>query len=66
MFKLDFEKAEEAETKLTIFTGSQKNEREFQKTSASLSTLKPLTVWITVNHGIFFKRGEYQSTLPAS
>ena len=34
-------------------------------TSASLSTLKPLTVWITTNCGKFLKRGEYQTTLPA-
>ena len=33
--------------------------REFQRktsTSASLTTLKPLTVWITRNFGKFFKR----------
>ena len=43
-------------------------ERKFQKisTSASLTTLKPLTVWITTNCGKFFKRWEYQTTLPAS
>ena len=43
--------------------------REFQKnpsTPASLTTLKPLTVWITTNCGKFFKRWEYQVTLPAS
>ena len=28
--------------------------------------LKPLTVWITINCGKFFKRWEYQTTLPAS
>ena len=28
--------------------------------------LKPLTVWITTNCGKFFKRWEYQTTLPAS
>ena len=27
---------------------------------------KPLTVWITTNCGKFFKRWEYQTTLPAS
>ena len=27
---------------------------------------KPLTVWITENCGKFWKRGEYQTTLPAS
>ena len=32
--------------------------KKFQKTStsASLTTLKPLTVWITTNCGIFLKR----------
>ena len=35
-------------------------------TSASLTTLKPLTVWITANCGKFFKRWEYQTILPAS
>ena len=39
---------------------------EFQKssTSASLSMLKPLTVCITNNCGKFFKRWQYQTTLP--
>ena len=40
--------------------------REFQKTSASLTTLKPLTVWITTNQGKFLKRWEFQTTLPVS
>ena len=42
--------------------------RELKKksTSASLTTLKSLTVWITTNSGIFLKRWEYQTTLPAS
>ena len=26
---------------------------------------KPLTVWITINYGKFFKRWEYQTTWPA-
>ena len=40
-----------------------KKAREFQKksTSASLTTPKPLTVWITTNRGKFFKRLEYRS-----
>ena len=39
--------------------------REFQRktpTSASLTTLKPLTVWIIINCGKFFKRWEYETT----
>ena len=41
--------------------------REFRKTSTSalLTMPKPLTVWITINCGKFWKRWEYQS-LPAS
>ena len=31
-------------------------------TSGSLTTLKPLTVWITTNCGKFLKRWEYQTT----
>ena len=42
--------------------------REFQKTStfASLTMLKTLSVWITINCGKFWKRKEYQTTWPAS
>ena len=37
--------------------------RKFQKkTSASLTALKPLTLWITTNCGKFFERWEYQTT----
>ena len=42
--------------------------REFPKDIyfTSLTTPKPLTVWITTNCGKFLKRWEYQTTLPAS
>ena len=43
--------------------------REFQKktTISSLLTMpKPLTVWITINCGKFWKRWKYQATWPAS
>ena len=68
MFKLDLEKADKPEIKLPTSTGSQKKQESSRKTStsASLSTPKPLTVWITTNGGKFFKRWEYQTTLPAS
>ena len=68
MYKLDLEKAEEAEIKLPTSTGPQKNQESFRKTptSALLTMPKPLTVWITINCGKFFKRWEYQATLPAS
>ena len=64
MFKLDLEKAEEPEIKLPTSVGSSKkqgNSREMS-TSASLTTLKFLTVWITINCGKFLKRWEYQTT----
>ena len=35
-------------------------------TSALLTMPKPLIVWITTNCGKFFKRWEYQTTLPIS
>ena len=51
MFKLDTEKAEEPEIKLPTSTGSLKKQETSRKTStsASLTTPKPLTVWITTN-----------------
>ena len=51
MYKLDLEKAKEPETKLPAFIGSQRKQRNSRKTSASLTTLKPLTVGITINCG---------------
>ena len=49
MSKLDLEMAQEPEIKLPTFTGSQKKEENHRKTStsASLTTLQPLIVWIT-------------------
>ena len=68
VFKLDLEKAEEPEIKLPTSIGSLKKQGSSRKTSTSaiLITLKPLTVWITINCGKFWKRWEYQTTLPAS
>ena len=68
MYKLDLEKAEDPEIKLTTFVGSQKKQGNSRKTytSASSTKLKPLTVWITTNYGKFFKRQKYQTTLSAS
>ena len=37
-----------------------------KSTSASLTMLKLLTMWITTNFGKFLKRWEYQTTLPTS
>ena len=44
------------------FIGSQGKKGNSRKTSASLTMLKPLTVWITTNCGKIFKRWEYQTT----
>ena len=68
MCRLDSEKAEEPEIRFPTPVGSLKKQENSRKmsTSASLSTLKPLTVWITTNCGKLFKRSEYQTTLPPS
>ena len=68
MFKLVFEKAEEPEIKLPTSAGSLKKQESSRKTSISalLTMPKPLTVWITINCGKFWKRWEYQTTWPAS
>ena len=56
---MDLEKPEETETKLPTSVGSQTKQRNFRKTptSASLTTLKPLTVWITTNWKILKEMG---------
>ena len=63
MFKLGLKKAEEPEIKLPTFTGSYKKQGNSRNTcnSSSLTTLEPLSVWITTNCGKFFKRWEYQT-----
>ena len=43
-----------------------KQESSRKTSTFALLTPKPLTVWITTNHGKFFKRWEYQATWPAS
>ena len=62
------EKTEEPEIKLPTSTGSSKKEESSRKTSISalLTIPKPLTVWITINCGKFWKTWEYQTTWPAS
>ena len=59
MFKLDLEKAEDPEIKLPTFVGSKKKQESSRKTStsASLTTRKPLTVWITTNWKIIKEVG---------
>ena len=68
MFKLDLKKAEEPETKMPTSAGSWKKQESSRKTyiSALLTMPNPLTVWITINCGKFWKRWEYQTTWPAS
>ena len=55
MFKVDLEKAEEPEIKLTTSVGSSKKYENSRKTSISalLTMPKPLAVWITINCGKF-------------
>ena len=55
MFKLDLEKAEEAEIKFPTSAGSSKKQESSGKTSTSalLTMPKPLTAWITINCGKF-------------
>ena len=59
MFKLDLEKAEEPEIKLTTFIGSAKKQENSRKTStfALLTMPRPLTMWITTNWKILKQMG---------
>ena len=59
MFKLYLEKAEEPEIKLPTSVESQKKQENSRKTpsSTSLTTLKPMTVWITTNWKILQEVG---------
>ena len=62
-----FKETEKQKIKLPTFVGSWRKQGGSRKASASasLTTLNPLTVWITTNCGKFLKRWEYQTTLPA-
>ena len=68
MFKLDLEKAEEPEIKLPASVESLKKQENSRKTStfALLTTMQPLTVWVTTNCGKLLKGWEYQTSLPVS
>ena len=55
MFKLDLEKAEEPQNKFPTSVGPLKKQESSRKTSALLTTPKPLTEWITTNCGKFLK-----------
>ena len=58
-FQAGFGKAEEPEIKLPTSAGSWKKQESSTKTSISafLTMPKPLTVWITINCGKFFRDG---------
>ena len=68
MYKLGFEEVEEPENKLPTFVGTWRKQENSRETStfASLTKLKPLTLWITTNCAKFLKRWEYWNTLPVS
>ena len=59
MFKLDLEKAQEPEIKLPTSVGLEKKQENSRNTStsASLTTPKPLTMWITTNWKILKEMG---------
>ena len=59
MYKMALEKADKPEVKLPAFISSLKKQRNSRKTStsASLTMLKPLTVWITTNWKILKEMG---------
>ena len=58
------DKAETPEIKLPTSAGSWKKQESSRKISISALLImpKPLTMWITINCGKFFKRWEYQTT----
>ena len=67
MCKLGLERAEEPEIKLPTSIESRESKGIKKKsTSASLTMLKLLTLWITTNCGQFLKWCDYQNTWPAS
>ena len=65
MYKLDLEKA--IRDQIANIHWIIEKAREFQKNIYFhfIDYVKPLTVWITTNCGKFWKRWEYQTTLPA-
>ena len=67
-FQAGFRKGRGTRYQIANSVGSSKKQESSRKTSVSaLSTMpKPLTVWITIKCGKFWKRWEYQTTWPAS
>ena len=64
VYKAGFRKGRGTRDQIANIHWITEKAREFQKTStsASLTKLKPLTVYITTNLGKFLKRWEYQTT----
>ena len=62
-----FRKGRGTRDQIGTSAGSSKKQEGSRKTSISalLTMPKPLTVWITINCGKFWKRWEYQTTWPA-
>ena len=67
MYKLGFKEAGEPEIKLWTSVGSEKKQGNSRKTSMSAlwTTIKPFSVWVTINW-IIFKDMGVQTTLPVS
>jgi len=67
-YKLNLEKQRNQKSNFQHQPDHRKNKGipEKTSTSASLTMLKHLTVWITTNCGKFFKRWGYQTTWPTS
>ena len=62
-----FRKGRETRDQIANICWIIKKAREFQKNISALLTMpKPLSMWITINCGKFWKRWEYQTTWPAS
>ena len=63
-----FRKGRGTRDQIATSAGSWKKQESSRKTSISalLTMPKPLTVWITINCGKFWKRWEYQTAWPAS
>ena len=63
----DFRKSRGTRGQIANSCWSIKKARDPGKSISALLTMpKPLTVWITINCGIFWKRWDYQTTLTAS
>ena len=61
--QVGFRNGRDPEIKLPTSVGSSKEQENSRTSTSALLTMpKPLTVWITTNYGIFFKRWEYQTT----